>query len=257
MSFGRCGFVAVAVTGFLLLGSIERLQHVQIVLDQYSTVTLDFNEHGVATSLTNREPVQDSSRYLVSPSRSHLESHLSTISSLEGRLSPLIQVRDTIPASFPIAETIDTYRVRARVFGLWNASRDALPCYEPELDWKQAQNQASSTGFLFVKPYKTGSSTAAGVNLRSRGMLLEESLAPPPGISPSAKPARTTPRLPNPSCIGIVPDLSCGRSSANLRAESCRSTFTFTFLERFGRPTPLLSTTFARVPSPATTTYPI
>jgi hypothetical protein len=167
MSFGRCGFVAAAITGFLLLGSIERLQHVRIVLDHYSTVTLDFNEYGaVVTAVTNREPVRDSSNYLVSPSRSHSESHGSAISLLEGRLNPLIQVRDTIPASFTVVETIYTYGVRARVFGLWNASRDALPCYEPELDWKKAQNQPSSTGFLFVKPYKTGSSTAAGVNLR-------------------------------------------------------------------------------------------
>jgi hypothetical protein len=59
--------------------------------------------------------------------------------------------------------------VRARAFRYWNEDRSVempLPCFEVELNWAELQCNSSSTGFLFVKPVKTGSSTAAGVNLR-------------------------------------------------------------------------------------------
>jgi hypothetical protein len=163
MSFGRCGYIAATIIGILLLGSIERLQQVQIVLDQYSTVTVDTPV--TTSSLTYRQPAHDSSKYLASPSGSHPEKRESASGLLEGRLIPF-QARGNIPAFFPAVETVDVYGVVARVYERWNARRGALPCYEPELDWRKAQNQPSSTGFLFVKPFKTGSSTAAGVNLR-------------------------------------------------------------------------------------------
>lgn len=43
-----------------------------------------------------------------------------------------------------------------------------LPCYVPDDDWKSVSVQSSPTrrGFLFLKPYKTGSSTTSGINLR-------------------------------------------------------------------------------------------
>lgn len=161
MSFGRRGFVAATIIGILLLGSLDRLQNVQFVLDQYSTITI----YTGATSPTYREPARDSSKYLTSPSGSYPKPQANSNGLLEGRLSHL-QSRENVPAVFQFVETVDFHGVLARVFERWNTSRDALPCYEPELDWKKEQNQPSSTGFLFVKPFKTGSSTAAGVNLR-------------------------------------------------------------------------------------------
>jgi len=43
-----------------------------------------------------------------------------------------------------------------------------LPCFEPEENWKwqKVVNAPANRGFLFVKPYKTGSSTTSGINLR-------------------------------------------------------------------------------------------
>jgi hypothetical protein len=53
--------------------------------------------------------------------------------------------------------------VVARAFDPWDKP---LPCVEPELNWARMQRETSTTGFIFVKPFKTGSSTASGVNLR-------------------------------------------------------------------------------------------
>uniref|UniRef100_A0A7S3LFF1 Sulfotransferase domain-containing protein n=1 Tax=Amphora coffeiformis TaxID=265554 RepID=A0A7S3LFF1_9STRA len=53
--------------------------------------------------------------------------------------------------------------VQARVF-----PRNTVPCLEPEATWKTYDTQMTPTqdGFLFLKTYKTGSSTASGINLR-------------------------------------------------------------------------------------------
>jgi hypothetical protein len=64
-------------------------------------------------------------------------------------------------ASSPI--TFDS--VQARAFQPWNASLP-LPCDEPEPNWRKMHKEPTTTGFIFAKPYKTGSSTASGVNLR-------------------------------------------------------------------------------------------
>jgi hypothetical protein len=55
--------------------------------------------------------------------------------------------------------------VQARAFQRWNASLP-LPCDEPEPNWRKMHKEPTTTGFIFAKPYKTGSSTASGVNLR-------------------------------------------------------------------------------------------
>jgi hypothetical protein len=54
-----------------------------------------------------------------------------------------------------------------RPFQPW-PNRTLLPCYPPRDDWAsgKVQNSPSKRGFLYVKPYKTGSSTTSGVNLR-------------------------------------------------------------------------------------------
>eukprot|EP00977_Amphora_coffeiformis_P007788 scaffold1697_cov180-Amphora_coffeaeformis.AAC.24 len=56
--------------------------------------------------------------------------------------------------------------VKARSFEPWRG--DAVPCLKPEPTWKQHDTQISPTreGFLFLKTFKTGSSTASGVHLR-------------------------------------------------------------------------------------------
>jgi hypothetical protein len=53
-----------------------------------------------------------------------------------------------------------------RVFEPW--SRPSLPCFPAEEGWDtvQVHNRPTDKGFLFLKPYKTGSSTTSGVNLR-------------------------------------------------------------------------------------------
>jgi hypothetical protein len=53
--------------------------------------------------------------------------------------------------------------VHARAFEKWNRT---LPCVPAERDWYLRQQDPTVEGLVFVKPYKTGSSTASGVNLR-------------------------------------------------------------------------------------------
>lgn len=57
--------------------------------------------------------------------------------------------------------------VVTRAFDPWPSSVP-LPCYEPERRWfgETAQRTPAEEGWFFMKPYKTGSSTAAGVHLR-------------------------------------------------------------------------------------------
>ena len=56
--------------------------------------------------------------------------------------------------------------VKARSFEPWRG--DAVPCLKPEPTWKQHNTQISPTrdGFLFLKTFETGSSTALDVHLR-------------------------------------------------------------------------------------------
>jgi len=57
--------------------------------------------------------------------------------------------------------------VADRVFDSWPLNQP-LPCYPPENDWHdwEVARSHSDTGLLFMKPMKTGGSTAAGVHLR-------------------------------------------------------------------------------------------
>jgi len=57
--------------------------------------------------------------------------------------------------------------VHARPFSYDNRNQ-SLPCFPPEENWRSplVQNTPTDTGFIFVKPYKTGSSTSSGINLR-------------------------------------------------------------------------------------------
>lgn len=55
--------------------------------------------------------------------------------------------------------------IQARAFPKWE---HPVPCFPVDNNWKarHVQNRPSDTGLLFVKPFKTGSSTCSGVNLR-------------------------------------------------------------------------------------------
>lgn len=55
--------------------------------------------------------------------------------------------------------------ILAQPFDPWT---HPLPCFPPDEDWTTTavQNYPSKRGFLFVKPYKVGSSTTSGINLR-------------------------------------------------------------------------------------------
>ena len=60
----------------------------------------------------------------------------------------------------------------ARSFDQWS---HPLPCFQPEEDWRHVQNSPADTGFFYVKPYKTGSSTTSGINLRiARNVALRQ-----------------------------------------------------------------------------------
>ena len=65
----------------------------------------------------------------------------------------------------PLPTTTNFSGILARSFESWT---HPLPCFEPEQDWPslQVQKTPAETGFLYVKPYKTGSSTTSGINLR-------------------------------------------------------------------------------------------
>ena len=58
--------------------------------------------------------------------------------------------------------------VWARPFLPWPTLNRTLPCPEPNEDWHDhhVQLTPSDEGIFFQKPYKTGSSTASGVNIR-------------------------------------------------------------------------------------------
>jgi hypothetical protein len=66
---------------------------------------------------------------------------------------------------FPFPPQTNFSGILARSFEPW---AHALPCFEPEEDWQaiEVQNSPADSGFLYVKPYKTGSSTTSGINLR-------------------------------------------------------------------------------------------
>jgi hypothetical protein len=54
-----------------------------------------------------------------------------------------------------------------RVFDAWPRN-ESLPCYPPDNNWRHhtALRSPTDTGLLFIKPMKTGGSTAAGVHVR-------------------------------------------------------------------------------------------
>jgi Galactose-3-O-sulfotransferase len=56
--------------------------------------------------------------------------------------------------------------IRARPFQV--SDETYVPCYKPHADWGlvEIQNTPAQRGFLYVKPFKTGSSTTSGVHLR-------------------------------------------------------------------------------------------
>ncbi|GKY99308.1 hypothetical protein MPSEU_000885900 [Mayamaea pseudoterrestris] len=78
----------------------------------------------------------------------------------------ITELEQLLPRRYPVSDSNATTNfegVQARAFTPYE---HPVPCFEPEQDWKLRQSDASQTGFLFVKPFKTGSSTASGLNLR-------------------------------------------------------------------------------------------
>ena len=58
-------------------------------------------------------------------------------------------------------------QIKPITFKPWSSNKE-LPCLPPDEHWDELaiQNTPSATGFLYLKPYKTGSSTASGINIR-------------------------------------------------------------------------------------------
>jgi hypothetical protein len=69
------------------------------------------------------------------------------------------------PPTLATTEKDDFDGVIPRAFDPW-PSNMSLPCVEPEPDWRNEQETPTNDGLVFIKPYKTGSSTASGINLR-------------------------------------------------------------------------------------------
>lgn len=63
--------------------------------------------------------------------------------------------------------TVEVEGITPRNFDPWPANK-SLPCFEAEENWvsMDIQRKPSQVGFLYLKPYKTGSSTGSGINLR-------------------------------------------------------------------------------------------
>jgi hypothetical protein len=83
------------------------------------------------------------------------------------------QTETSLPATQPSpTKPVTTYEknnfggVVARIFPPWN--QEAIPCLPAESTWDKYDTQMTPTkdGFLFLKTFKTGSSTASGVHLR-------------------------------------------------------------------------------------------
>lgn len=78
------------------------------------------------------------------------------------------------PTAGETIQAVEVVTVRDEYDGVWARAFDALPagrevpCPMPEENWKDYTTESSpaDTGLLFLKPYKTGSSTASGINLR-------------------------------------------------------------------------------------------
>jgi Sulfotransferase family len=66
----------------------------------------------------------------------------------------------------PNSDPDDFHGVKARAFQPW--SGDDIPCFEPEVQWRDydTQMKPTRTGLVFIKTFKTGSSTASGISLR-------------------------------------------------------------------------------------------
>lgn len=60
----------------------------------------------------------------------------------------------------------DFQGVKARAFQPWSGGD--IPCFKPEETWKEYNTQLTktTTGLVFIKTYKTGSSTSSGISLR-------------------------------------------------------------------------------------------
>lgn len=63
--------------------------------------------------------------------------------------------------------TSNYYDFEPHVFEPWPTGT-ALPCFKPEVNWSQwdTQNEATTEGIFYLKPYKTGSSSSSGITLR-------------------------------------------------------------------------------------------
>ena len=106
-------------------------------------------------------------RYLDSV-HSHQDHTLSSIGSTRHVRKPESPSHWQSPLSIRyMSDTNDFGGVRARAFDVW-PKQLPLPCFEPEQNWPltEVQRSPAREGFLMVKEMKTGSSTAAGLNLR-------------------------------------------------------------------------------------------
>jgi hypothetical protein len=85
-----------------------------------------------------------------------------------------------LPGDASDNDTLAAVGVQARAFDAWPRNRP-LPCEPAEPNWVDYSVQTTPTdhGLLFLKPYKTGSSTASGITLRMSRNIAARNLPPP------------------------------------------------------------------------------
>jgi hypothetical protein len=81
------------------------------------------------------------------------------------RASPIPVATNEITNEEPAQIEIDLQGVEPRAFDPWPKDLP-LPCYPTDENWKATQHLPATEGFIYLKAYKTGSSTSSGINLR-------------------------------------------------------------------------------------------
>ena len=131
--------------------TIVGLSNIQSHLFQYSDLYPESKDGLLETRSTDFE---------VSDERDSHPAHFQT-------KAKVVKARENPHQHHPRIELSDLEGLQPRAFPAW-PSNISLPCVEPEDQWltNKVQTLPSRTGFLFVKNYKVGGSTAAGVQLR-------------------------------------------------------------------------------------------
>jgi Sulfotransferase family len=134
-----------------------------------TSITSDISM-ATANALTNTEPSDQESPVIQPDEDSAKSESIPLARPSNATISQPNSAADTpllIPTLTPLRLKRNFSGIIARPFSPW-PSNLPLPCFPAEVDWADTSTQftPAKQGFLYLKPYKTGSSTTSGVNLR-------------------------------------------------------------------------------------------